>query len=185
MKSLLIVIMFIVVNISYALPCPNGSQIIYRGESMNHVLQQCGEPTSRQVHLKGMTGKQQWTYFKPTPVNQAHSKIIISFENQYVSNINIINTSDGQVCADENKTDDYIQMGGTICSNTQLNVRAAQLCGTIIRAGQSANEVRARCGNPIAISGNQTSLGEVVELIYAGTPTRTLIFDNGQFVNWN
>ncbi len=167
----------------WSLPCPNGNGILYKGDSIDEVVRQCGEPVSRNTNIRILYTFQDWTYYIAHRYDAGFSEVIVSFKNDVVSNIRVNDQYSVPVCR---RT--YFQFGQAVTvqtnCNSTYNIGTTALCGIVFGVGDSTARVAAICGLPAA----RTELGrytfEVTELDYAGDDPQTIVFENGKLTDW-
>lgn len=172
-KWLLISIWFLLLpNFCYAFFCPTNFNLVQIGDSLDHVLQQCGKPDKRIDETKKPEGPQEWTFYTP----------------QEVTTPSLYSTT-GSL-----KTQMTFDNSGKIIniSVNGIGVGATTICGGYnVQLGDDREQVKRACGEPSFINrdANPKILPEgsnkdlkITTIIYNGgpaTPGMKLTFVNG------
>lgn len=154
----------------FAIFCPNNFNLIDFGNTTAQVEAQCGKPTSKKTYKTEDNMPQEWTYYMPisssyvpfaTGNTQGTMKVTFAFVNNKATNI----TSNG------------IGVGATtICNNVNLQLES------------TVQDVKKACGSPQEITKtnqNDPTTGlpplpiQMEDWTYQGSPTVTLVFQNG------
>ncbi len=143
-----------------AMPCPNGQGILYKGDLLDKVLQQCGKPETIREYERTIPVAVRWTFYKKN-IDLTSTKLKIFFHNNQIVNIEIQPSN----------------------VNSQ-NVASTGLCGPLIRQGNSMQAVESACGKPVLQEVLETKKFEYKELIYGRTPAQILIFREGQLIDF-
>lgn len=162
------------------MPCPSGGGILYKGDSIEEVMKQCGKPIATKSNIQIISTFEQWTYYFPYPYNYGDVKLEFFFKNDAVSEIKITEHSVLYFCRSG-----AIQIGPVTtyqfsCGDWIYNTAYTKLCGQWINLGDNTQLVLAICGNP-AEKNSQINKIETTELIY---PSQTIIFQNGKLTEW-
>lgn len=166
----------------FALPCPNGSGILYKGDSIEEVIKQCGEPTSKQSIQKIVSTMEEWIYYRSHYFDAGYTQVGILFENGLVKSIRINEINPWPLCKQT-----LVQAGPSLvttqlsCGNVSYNTGATNLCSYGITIGQTKEEVLSSCGNPQMITPLQNQIVNETEFSYGG---QGMIFQNGRLVEW-
>lgn len=167
----------------WALPCPNGNGILYKGDSIDEVISQCGEPTTKRTSTRTLYTSQFWTYYISHQYNTGFSQMTIAFKNNLVSNIHIDDHFGLSIC---NRT--VLQYGAVMTVQTSCDgsydVASTLLCGYSFGLGESTDRVAYICGPPAAQTPLQSYTIEVTELVYTGDSEQTIVFENGKLTDW-
>jgi len=167
----------------YAMFCPTNFSQINTGDTIEHVIQVCGNPESQNSHKKTTSLSEEWIYYVKTQSNvNTTSKMKVIFSNNKVVNISVESNNPVQP--------DVWQSGKNqpvvnINFNNQrpVNVSSTNACGPTISIGQDVQQVKYICGTPAFVKQNQSpdaqSTSKVTELRYGGPNPATLIFENG------
>jgi hypothetical protein len=122
---------------------------------------------------------------KPNRIDQFTSRIKFLLSENKVANITITNGNQNpnQICQ-------AIQLGSS-ATNLQLScgtltpteVSHTDLCGGLIRVGDSVQVVEFICGKPLTthpLQGGSGSQAAITEYTYSGAQPAVLVFENGQ-----
>jgi len=161
MKSFIVFICLMFFSMSiFAMPCPTNSAIIYKGNTLNEVIKQCGEPLSSKKYIKIIDLTEKWEYYKSTANNTNSYKIEIIFKNNVATNIAVTN------------------------NNTFSNVSSTSICGKIINVGDNNKTISTACGQPTTHQILEENSVPIIELIYGHEAMDTLVFEGGKLVDW-
>lgn len=186
MKSITILSLVLFPTLLFALPCPDGRGILYKGDSIESVLKQCGEPLTKKTQTRTLFTSQQWIYYRGHQFDDGYSQLVITFINDKVSAIRI---------------NDYynnwfyycrkfpIQIGvlttiETTCGNSSYSASYTNLCRLGFGIGESSQIVYSVCGQPASQTNLQSHTEQTTELIYGGASQQTIVFENGKLVDW-
>lgn len=180
---LLSILLFIPTSI-WAMPCPNGNGILYKGDSIDQVISQCGEPATKRTSTQTIYTTQNWTYYISHQYDPGFSQMIIAFKNNLVSNIHIDDHFWLPICRRTILQYGVVMTVQTGCDGS-YDVASTLLCGNSFGVGDSTDRVTAICGFPAAETPLQSYTIEKTELVYTGESTQTIIFENGKLSDWN
>lgn len=146
---------------AFALFCPGNFQLIQNGDSMDTVTQRCGKPDKiLKLSAATPTGPEEWIYALSV-ANQGSLRMSVMLADNRIVNI-VVN--------------------GTGLTSTTV-------CGTSISSGDTADTLKAACGQPLMINhgaGNaapadsqQQNAGNE-EWTYNTSPPVTLVFQNSK-----
>jgi hypothetical protein len=165
------------------LPCPNGNGILYKGDAIDEVIKQCGEPASRHSNKRILYTFQDWTYYIAHRYDAGFSEVVVSFKNGIVSNIHVNDHYWPPICR---RT--YFQYAQAITVQTNCDgaytIGTTALCGSVFGIGDNTARVAAICGPPAARSELGSYTFEVTELNYEGDDPQTIVFENGKLTDW-
>lgn len=170
--------MLLVSNISFALPCPTNSNIIYKGNTTEEIIKECGQPQSSKNYIKTVITAQKWQYYKNQYNNQTFNqennnvnvKLTFVFNQNKVVNINIVDSN----C----KTD-----SNNNCNPNGNDVASTNICGNLIRVDDTSETVQSICGAPTFAEDLGRKEIKVTEFTYNGSSVLTLIFENNILVD--
>lgn len=171
-------------TVVFALPCPNGSGILYKGDAVEEVIRQCGEPIEKKTVTKIVNSQQEWVYYRPHFFDEGFAQIIILFKNDRVSSIHITDRYPYTICRKSAVQVGLITTIQTSCGDWIYDTAYTNLCGIAFGVGDSANAVESVCGPPETRSILQTDTMEVTELTYGGDHPQTIVFYNGKLTEW-
>lgn len=180
----ILLILFLLISSSiFAYPCPNGG-IVYKDDSIEDVIKQCGQPISKQTRIQKMDTLQSWIYYRTHPFDPGYSELVISFVNNIVSKIHINEKYTLYQCRQA-----LIQIGNSYttqlsCGNWSYDTSYTQLCGYGFGIGDSLQVVLNNCGVPVWRENLISENEEMTELTYDGNDLVTFIFKNGKLVDW-
>lgn len=144
---------------TFAFFCPKGFNQIEIGYTIDQVIQQCGNPDSKNTEKTSVFQPQEWNYYvKPDPSQPGTLRMSVGFTgDQKVVNITVQGTS----------------------------VVSTTICGNNIQLGDSADSVKAACNKPAFINQSQQPPGgvsgpELTIFTYNGPPAMTLTFEGGK-----
>jgi hypothetical protein len=168
-KSLVLVLSALFFSNAWAdMFCPNNFNSINLGDSIDSVIAACGKPDSKTTNNKKANQPQEWTYYvsAATATNQPGStqpgtmKLTVAFDGDGKAiNISVNGSGMPQTKA---------------CPNGEIQL------------GDSLDAVEAACGKATYVNQTQTAQGatvpeiEMVDLVYNGSPSVTLHFENGK-----
>src|SRR5438094_527194 len=89
MKYALILVLLSLSTRVFALPCPNGSGVLYKGDALSEVIKECGEPLTQSTNTRTLYTLQEWTYYLRHAYDPGYSQLIVSFKNGIVMNIRV------------------------------------------------------------------------------------------------
>ena len=147
----------------FGLSCPNNAHLIDKGDTINYILNKCGNPLSQREYKNTVALMQKWTYYKTNnpmdPNNSAlpKSKIVIIFNNGRVDSIHL---NEGE-------------------KNAQ-NVVSTNACGRIIQTTNGMQDVEFVCGTPAEKNDLQSNTTAITELTYSGSSPNVLVFEDGK-----
>ena len=135
--------------------CPGNFQQIQLGDTLDSVLQKCGQPASREEIAAPDTGPQEWIY-------------------------NIMVAGQGSLRMSVMLKDDKIL---NIVANS-MSLPSTDICGKAVSVGDTADTLKATCGDPMMVNkGTVTDSSKpqpLVVLHYSTNPPETLTFDHGK-----
>lgn len=185
MKLSLLLFLLIFYNLSFALPCPNGKGILYKGDSIEEVLKQCGEPNNKHSVTTTLYSLKRLIYYRPHPYNVGgHSQLIILFKNNKVSNIHINEHYTYYMCRQSAVQVGLVTTVQTSCGDWDYYAAATNLCGSVFSINDSLEQVLSLCGKPAEQSDLATNNLVQTEFTYKGSTPQTIIFQNGKLVDW-
>ena len=163
-KKLLMTYLILKSTLAFAWFCPTNFNDVSPGDSIDRVLQQCGNPSSQKTYQSKSNLPEEWSFFitmtpsgaSPGLSPQPSLKMSAVFLNNQLVNINVNGTS----------------------------LVSTSICGGTIQLGNTPAMVQAACGKPSFINQGQPpqnapSATEVTEFTYSGSPSVTLTFENG------
>jgi hypothetical protein len=181
----LIMLVFFSLN-AHALLCPNSFDVINIGDNTSAVQKVCGAPNSERTYSAATSNTPvEWEFVKPNRIDQFTSRVKFLLSENKVANITITNGNQNpnQICQ-------AIQLGSSgtnlqlSCSTlTPSDVSQTDLCGGMIRVGDSVKVVEFICGKPLTmhpLQGGSGSPVAITEYTYSGAPPAVLVFENGQ-----
>jgi hypothetical protein len=143
--------------------CPNNFNSINIGDSLDAVIAACGAPDSKKESKKTPFQPQEWTYYIQQPALGAGMVGTLKTTFAFDASGKMVNMSVNG--AGESQS--------MICDNI-----------TTLSLGDTTDKVEKVCGKPVTITQTNTAMGapkptEVTELLYNGTPSVTLVFEDG------
>jgi hypothetical protein len=170
LKKSLILLVFLITTNSFASTCPNGFNVINRGNTVDEILQLCGPP-SKPPHTYKLAASvpQEWLYYIPansTDPSQGSVKMSVVFLNDKVTNITVNSQS-------------LINTG--LCgASTNVNDTSKS-----IKTSDSMQTVKTACGAPSFINKGQAQDNapdgpQITELEYNGASSVILVFENNK-----
>lgn len=184
MKFSLRFLIFLVPTLLFALPCPNGNGILYKGDSIQEVLKECGEPLERHATKSEVYSLQEWIYDLPHAYDSGESQVDIIFENDLVSKIHITDIYPLFFCQSGALQVGQLTTIQTSCGNWVYDTSYTSLCGIGFGVGASTQFVESACGEPASHNYLQNQTIETTELIYGGDHPQTIVFQNGKLTDW-
>lgn len=181
---LLASILLIPIAKSYALPCPNGEGVLYKGDSIESVIQQCGEPSAKRQIFKETFIVEEWVYYRGHAFDTGYSQVILLFNNNLVSSIRVYEVNPYLYCQLTLISPGPLITTQLSCGNFNYDTGSVNLCGTIISVGAPKSVVLAACGNPSYRIPLQTQSFERTEIRYDGNNPQAIIFENGRLIEW-
>ena len=185
MKSFLILVLLVISTPLFCPTCPNGGGILYKGDSIDEVIKQCGEPTSKHIKVTTLLTVKQWVYTINHAYDRGYSRLVVVFKNDQVSTITIYEHYDWYSCHQT-----AIQLGTgitvqTSCGDFNYNTLSTNICGAPFGVGDSINIVQSICGDPAdqTILQNNTT-EETDELVYGGNNPQTIVFQDGKLTDF-
>jgi len=169
----LIFLLGFISSASFAWMCPTTFNQISPGDTIDQVIRQCGEPTSKDTVEKFPSVPQKWEYYvavsqpyqatyTPSPSsnspNFATIKMSVTFVNDKVINITVQDQS--------------------LANST--------LCGLAINTGDSTKRVEQACGKPVFIQKQDNPNAKpnlITQFKYNAGAPNILIFENGRLKN--
>lgn len=191
MKVGMMLIMFGLSLNANAMFCPTNFKSIDFGDTLEHVLLECGNPTSQKNYKNTSATQQEWDYYiKTNYFDQSNTKLKVLFKDEKVVNINITEAGlvNKEVCESTTALVDQHTLQ-RICNKSiypvETNVVSSSLCGQIINVGDNIQKIEMACGKPAFVKQMQqldqpAQAIEVAELHYEGSSGATLIFINGR-----
>lgn len=149
----------------YAISCPNSDKMLELGDSMEHVLEVCGKPTSiekidNDVLLDGVL-----TYDKPTGPN-----VTFTITDQYVTKIEKPLPCDEEPCLKDSKEVINFYTG----------------CDLYIYIGNNMPFVTKNCGVPSKIKTDKIIPDTTQRLLYPSSAgPNVLVIYNGELTDWD
>lgn len=184
MRQIFLLLFLLLMSKTFALPCPNGGGILYRGDSIEEVIKECGEPTSRRNTSQIMSSSQQSLYYIPHQYDTGYSELAIYYNNDRVSNMRVFDHFPLYLCQNIAVQVGQMTTIQTSCGDTAYNTAYTTLCGWAIGIGDSLQRVEFICGPPSSKSLQNNTI-ETTELTYSGgTRPQTIIFQNGRLLDW-
>jgi hypothetical protein len=182
MKHLLALIILCMPIAVFAMSCPNSSAIIDQGDSVQEVLQRCGEPVSKNEYTKKISIARRLEYFIPN-AGQASSKVAFLMSNDRVTNIILYNN--GQSC--QSNVDEDSHVVNTNCSPSQVNLTSTNVCGSLVSVNSSTANIIAACGAPALQQDLQFRDVRITELLYSGSreSSNKLQFEDDKLLSGN
>lgn len=171
----------------YALPCPNGNGILYKGDSVAQVIQQCGKPTTQRTEKEVVSSLEQWTYTRQHPYDSGYAQLYVTFYNGRVSNIVISDEYPYPLIYCRQLV--WQQATGatsqTLCGNTPYNAPYTNLCGRVFGLGDSISAVASFCGRPNSTNNLGSTTIEQTQLIYnTQGGAETIVFENDKLTDF-
>ena len=160
-------------NLSIALLCPTNFNQFDVGNTMEKVIQMCGNPDSvKETKKPNENVPQEWNYYVPQTVSSG-----TAYQQQGTLKTDIVFDANGRAI---NISVNGIGVGAsTICNNKTIQL------------GDSRESVQAACGKPVYIN-KQIPPGEeaprdivTVEFTYNTNPPVHLLFREGKLVEKN
>lgn len=182
---LFLLLFFLFFSSIYAMPCPNGNGVLYKGDSIEDVLKQCGEPTEKKTVLTNVTTYKRLIYNRPHPYDQGYSQANILFANDHVSNIHIFEYYTVYMCRQALIQTGIVTTTQTTCGNWDFYTPNTGICGYIFGIGATIDYVKSVCGNPaqeIELPPNETATTEFTYKAFG--QQQTIIFQNGKLADW-
>jgi hypothetical protein len=171
---------------AHALLCPNSFDVINVGDNTSTVQKICGAPSAERTYsAASSSGPVEWEFIKPNRIDHFTSRIKFLLSENKVANITITNGNQNpnQICQ-------AIQLGSSAtplqlsCGTlTPSDVSHTDLCGGLIRVGDSVQVVEFICGKPLTthpLQGGSDAQTVITEYTYSGAQPAVLIFENGQ-----
>lgn len=171
--------------IAFSLPCPGGGGILYKGDTIAAVIQQCGEPQSKQTINKTTSSTKEWAYYKPHAYDQGSTQMVVIFNNDRVSNIRITERYPYYLCQQG-----IVQISSVFittqlsCGDWVTYLTWTSFCGWTFQIGDNIQYVASICGQPASQSTVQLQSVEETRFFYGGDDPQTIIFQNGRLVDW-
>lgn len=190
MKSILYTLIFLIFPWNaYAIFCPSNFNNIDFGDTIEKVLQQCGEPASQNTYSVDAPTAQQWDYYlKISPLARTNSKMSLVFKDNQIINmtVNIDASENNLLCQETLQKSLSKEVADVVCNQSTQKTESISwttICGPMIRIGDSSDKVKAACGTPDFItkseSDNQKPPTQMTEYKYDVPSPNTLIFENG------
>lgn len=183
MKFSLILLLYVISIVTFAMPCPGGGGILYKGDSIEDVLKQCGEPSTKKTNTITLNASQEWTYNKPHLYDQGYSQMILSFNNDAVTRIHVIDHYPYRVCRQSAVQVGAVMTFQTSCGDWVYDTVNTNLCGAVFGIGATKQFIQTHCGQPVTQNDTSSSI-ETTELIYDGSSPQTIVFQNGKLTEW-
>lgn len=182
----LIIISLLLSSSLFAMPCPNGRGIMYKGDSLEEVLKQCGPPTSKKTTKQTLLLQEQWIYNLAHAYDPGSTQLVVTFNNSYVSGILINERYSGPLifCRQFAVQPGLFTTVQTSCGNTSYNTPSTNVCGPAFGIGATQAYVASACGTPANKTVLQDNFTESTELFYGGSSRQTIIFQNGKLIDW-
>lgn len=174
--------MFFLPLSALTLPCPNGKGILYKGNSLEEVIQECGEPLHKNTRIKTLHILEQWTYYIKHSYDPGYSVLVLSFTDGITTKIHIQDYFWTPVCRPV-----MIRFGAATTVQTGCinfyDPMFTDLCGSIFQIGATIQTVEAMCGYPAVQTKNVYTIDET-EFFYGKGIQETIIFQNGKLFDW-
>lgn len=182
-RAFLLLILMISIDL-FAYPCPNGSGLFYKGDSIEEVIKQCGEPTSKHTTTRSIYSLKKMTYVRNYSHNLGFLQMELFFTNNKVSRIHMTDRNYSAVCRSG-----VVQIGVFIttqqsCGDWIYDLTYTNYCGNVFGIGDTIENVKAICGEPTRYEDLQSQTSESTELFYGGSHSQTMQFQNGKLVDW-
>lgn len=186
MQYVLILPLALISTVLFALPCPNGNGFLYKGDSLEDVLKQCGAPVTKKTDVLVLSTFQQWIYYRGHAYDNGFSQLIISFKNDRVSSIRINDHYNTwyPVCRQFAVQLGLVTTVETTCGDSSYLTLFTNLCSRGFGIGETNEIVKSICGQPASQTKLQSDTIETTELKYDGTEPQTIVFTNGKLVDW-
>lgn len=185
MSRIFLFLMMIMISMNlFALACPNGQGILYKGDSIEEVIKQCGEPTNKRTITNNIYSLQKWIYVKNYSFNQGFLQMELFFTNNRVSRIHMTDRNYNVVCRSG-----VVQVGVFIttqqsCGDWIYDLTYTNYCGPVFGIGDTTETVGAMCGKPWDYQDLQSKVSEQTELFYGGSQPQIIVFQDGKLVDW-
>lgn len=185
MKRLFSSLIYFISLSIFAYPCPNGGGIMYKGDSLEEVIKECGQPDAQNTKILNSYKLEEWLYIVSHPYDPGYSQIFVDLGNDAVTKIHINEYYTLYQCR---KT--LISAGGSVtsqisCGNNSYDIGWTNLCGGGgFGINDTAQKVLASCGEPASRQTLKKQVQDKTELIYGADRPTTLIFENGKLVDW-
>jgi hypothetical protein len=158
---------------------------MYKGDTIESIIKECGQPSSRSSHILSTNTVEEWIYFTSHPYDPGYSQYIIDFTNNSITRIHVNEYYTLYQC----RTTLITGGSGSItsqfsCGDNFYDTGYTNFCGMGFGIGDSMQTVLAECGPPASKQTLQSQVQERTELIYGTDRPTTLIFDNGKLVDW-
>ncbi len=165
--------------LGYALPCPNGNGIVYKGDSIAEVLKQCGEPYERKTEKIETLSQTEWVYYRPHIFDSGSSQIIFLLTNNRISRITITERYPYFFCQTA-----LVNVGATFitrqtsCGDWIYNPVVTNLCGVPVGVNDDISRLTSICGAPISQKELQSDRREHTVFIYTAPDSQLFIFED-------
>lgn len=183
MSRFCLLLILIITMKAFAFPCPNGGGLFYKGDSVEEVIRQCGQPTSKKSTSQSLYSLKKLTYINYYPNNLGFLQMELIFTNDKVSRIHMTDRNYAVLC----RSALTVVGGGVVTSQASCGDWVYDLINTNCNGipfglGETIENVKKYCGNP-AREDNLGSQGSESTEIYYGN--HKMIFQNGKLVDWN
>ncbi len=164
-----------------AMSCNNGAGIVYMGDSLQTVLQQCGEPSAQKKQLQVLDTAQTWVYDIPHAYDPGFTRMTVYFRNDKVSNIHILEHYVVPICRQGLVQVGTVMTTQTTCGDWDYTTLYTSLCRYGFGLGDTTETVAARCGNPTQMSDLKNNSIETLILQYTNQGANdVLTIENGK-----
>jgi hypothetical protein len=145
---------------SLGMTCPSNETILQLGDSVQETINRCGQALAINTHTIETPIDAEWTYFIPNQTKNEVAKLVIRFSYGKIANLTIGTTSESH------------------------NLRLSNICKFPIQIGDSMEQAKQSCGNPLSEKILQTMSTRITELKYKTENHSILIFENDQLIDW-
>lgn len=184
MRNFVFIIGILLCQYVHALPCPNGQGVLYKGDTIATVLKQCGEPNQKRTQEIPGDSLQEWVYYQPHQYDNGAMQISLLFNNNFIARINLFDQNLSGICNTMVTQNDGVINTLYGCGNTNTDVSMVNMCGGTFSIGDPLAVVAQNCGPPAGQQVLQSGTLERTEFIYLTQPPQTIIFQNGNLVEW-
>lgn len=164
-----------------ALSCNNGTGIVYLGDSLQTVLQQCGQPSAQKKEVQVLDTSQTWTYDIPHAYDQGYTQLTVYLRNEKVSSIRVLEHYTVYMCRQGLVQVGSVMTTQTSCGDWDYTTLYTNLCRYGFGVGDTSETVAARCGKPTRMSDLKSNSIETLILQYNERGARDILtIENGK-----
>jgi hypothetical protein len=182
-KIIFILFFCLLPTLSFALPCPSGTGILYKGDSIDEVIKQCGKPAITKSNTQVISTSEKLVYYISYSPDYGYIKLEVFAKNDVVTGLRVTEHTPIYYCRTGAVLIGPLTTFQTSCGDWIYNPTSSNLCRGWINVGDKTQRILDQCGKPDE-NDSQSNTIITTELIYEGKNSQTIVFQNGKLVDW-